>query len=150
MKIIADNRRARLDYEFLDELEVGIVLLGQEVKSAKGGGLRLRGSYARLHDGALWLVGAYIAPYPPAGPLAGYDPQRSRKLLAHSREVLRIMGRMKTERLTLVPKEAYTRGGRIKLALALARSKRAFEKRAAIRKRELQREIGRSVRKKAV
>ncbi len=148
MPELAENRRALHDYELLDELEVGIVLSGQEVKSAKTGGLKLRGSYAVVRDGALWLIGAYLAPYKPAGPLSGYEPDRTRKLLAHRREVAKIAGRLLTEKLTLVPKKAYTRSGRIKIAISLARSKRAFEKREAIKKRETDREISRALRQK--
>lgn len=146
MPTLADNRRALHDYELLEKIEVGIVLSGQEVKSVRAGGMRLRGSYARVKDGALWLVGAYVAAYKPAGPLPGYDPQRTRKLLAHKKEVLRVMGRLEGERLTIVPVSAYTAHGRIKIGLSLARSKRAFEKRAAIRKREASREASRAMR----
>lgn len=145
---IAENKKAFHDYELLEELEVGIVLTGQEVKSAKRGGMRLRGSYAVAREGALWLVGGFIAPYKPAGPLPDYDPTRTRKLLANRREILRILGRLQGERLTLIPVKAYTRAGRIKLTISLARAKRAFEKREAIRRRETEREISRAMRRK--
>ncbi len=148
MDAIAENRKALHDYELLDTIEVGVVLHGHEVKSAKRGGMRLRGAYGRVAGGALWLVGAYIARYKPAGPLPAYDPQRTRKLLTHRRETLRIGNRMQTERLTLVPVRAYTRDGRIKIEIALARAKRAFEKRAAIRARETAREISRALKRR--
>ena len=144
--MIAENRKALHDYELLDELEVGIVLTGQEVKSAKQGGLRLRGSYVTIRKGALWLIGAAIDPYKAAGPLPHYDQQRTRKLLAHEREVLKLLQRLQGERLTLVPKKAYTRSGRIKIAISLARTKRAFEKRETIRRREVERDVSRALR----
>lgn len=148
MQAIAENKKARFDYEFLDEIEAGIVLSGQEVKSAKMGGMRLRGSYAIVRDNALWLIGAHIAPWKSAGPLPGYDPERTRKLLVHKKELLRIMGRLEGEKLTLVPKMAYTRAGRIKIAVCLARSKRAFEKRETIRRRQSEREISRELKRR--
>jgi SsrA-binding protein len=145
MPSLADNRKALYDYSLGEELEVGIVLSGQETKSTKMGGMRLRGAYAVVRDGALWLIGAYITRYKPAGPLEDYDPQRTRKLLAHRREVQKIVGRLAGERLTLIPIKAYTRSGKIKIALSLARAKRAFEKRDAIRERDVSREIARTV-----
>lgn len=147
MPSLADNRKALYDYSLGEELEVGIVLSGQETKSAKMGGMRLRGSYAVIRDGALWLIGSYITRYKPAGPLPDYDPERTRKLLAHRREVQKIMGRIAGERLTLIPIKAYTRSGKIKIALSLARAKRAFEKRDAIRERDVSREIARTIRR---
>jgi SsrA-binding protein len=148
MQIIAENRKARYDYEFLDEIEAGVVLTGQEVKSAKRGGLRLRGAYAIAREGALWLVGAHIVPWKTAGALSGYDPERTRKLLVHKKEVQKILGRQSGEKLTLVPKNAYTRAGRIKIAVVIARSKRAFEKREAIRRRESERETSRELKRR--
>lgn len=148
MPVLADNRKALHDYELLEEMEVGIVLTGQEVKSIKNGGLRLRGSYGNIHNGSLWLVGAYIAPYKHAGTLPEYDPQKTRQLLAHKREIQKIVGRLEGERLTIVPKTAYTHNGRIKISLWLARGKRDYEKRAAIRSRETKREISRALKEK--
>jgi SsrA-binding protein len=147
MPSLADNRKALYDYSLGEELEVGIVLSGQETKSTKMGGMRLRGAYAVVRDGALWLIGAYITRYKPAGPLEDYDPQRTRKLLAHRREVQKIVGRLAGERLTLIPIKAYTRSGKIKIALSLARAKRAFEKRDVIRERDVSREIARTIRR---
>jgi len=148
MDILTENKKARHDYEFLEDFEAGIVLTGQETKSAKMGGMRLRGAYAIVRDNALWIIGMHIAPYKSAGPLPGYDPERTRKLLIHKRELLRILGRLEGEKLTLVPKMAYTRAGRIKVAVCLARSKRAFEKREAIRKRQTVREISRELKRR--
>jgi len=146
--VLAENRKALHDYELLDEIEVGLVLSGQEAKSAKHGGLRLRGSYGTVRNGSLWLIGAFIAPYKPAGPLPGYDPERSRKLLAHRSQIEKILGRQHGERLTLVPKKAYTVRGRVKIALSLARNKRAFEKRETIRRRETAREVSRALKRR--
>lgn len=148
MSTLADNRKALHDYDLIEEMEVGIVLTGQEVKSVKNNGLRLRGSYASIHKGSLWLVGAYIAPYKHAGKIPDYDPQHTRRLLAHKREIQKILGRLDGERLTIVPKTAYTHNGRIKISLWLARGKRDFEKRATIRARETKREISRALKEK--
>jgi SsrA-binding protein len=148
MKLIAENRKALHDYALLDELEVGIVLSGQEVKSARQGGMKLRGAYVVVRQGALWLIGSHISPYKPAGPQPDYDPERTRKLLAHKKQIVKLLGRVMGERLTLVPTRAYTSGGRIKLTVSLARSKRAFEKREKLRKRDVDREISRALRKK--
>ena len=148
MPQLAENKKALHDYTIGDELEVGVALSGQETKSAKRGGMRLRASYAVISRGSLWLIGAHITPYPPAGRLPDYDPERTRKLLAHRHEITKMLGRIAGERLTLVPIRAYTRSGRIKILLALAAAKRGFEKREAIRRRESAREIARSVHRK--
>ena len=106
MPTLSENKKAHHDYEFLDDLEVGIVLSGQEVKSTRNKGMKLQGSYGIIRDGALWLVGCFIAAYKQAGPLPDYDPSKTRKLLAHKKEIQKIVGRLQGERLTLVPKKA--------------------------------------------
>ncbi len=140
MDVIAANDRARYDYELLESLEAGLALTGQETKSAKTGHLKLKGAHVTFHRGEAMLTGAHIARYPKAGPLPDYDPERSRKLLLHRKELDRLRGKREEEGLTVVPIRAYLKGGRVKVEIAVARGKRQFEKREAIKKRELERE----------
>lgn len=140
MDALATNDRARYDYELLDTLEAGLVLSGQEVKSAKTGHFKLKGAHVAFHDGEAMLVGAHIAKYPKAGPLPDYDPERSRKLLLHKKELSRLRGKREEEGLTIVPIRAYMKAGRIKLEIAIARGKKQYEKRETIKKRDLDRE----------
>lgn len=139
--ILAANDRARYDYELLESLEAGLALTGQETKSAKNGHLKLKGAHVAFTQGEAWLLGAHIAKYPKAGPLPGYDPERSRKLLLHKRELDRLRGKREEEGLTIVPIRAYMKGGRIKLEIAVARGKKQYEKRETIKKRDLDRQV---------
>lgn len=138
---IATNDRARYDYELLEKLEAGLVLDGQEVKSAKTGHLKLKGAHVAFTRGEAMLVGAHIARYPKAGPLPDYDPERSRKLLLHKRQLERLRGKREEEGLTIVPIRAYMVGGRIKIEIAVARGKKQYEKRESIKKRDIDRQI---------
>lgn len=142
MKTIADNRRARHDYELLEEHEAGIMLTGPETKSVKAGGLKLAGAFVHVRGGEVWLVGAHVSRYKPAASVE-QDPERSRKLLLHKKEVQALAGKTEGTGLTLVPISAYIKGGRVKLRIALARGKRQFEKRETIKKRDVARETRR-------
>ena len=141
MSDLAANDRARHDYELLEKLEAGLVLSGQEVKSAKTGHLKLKGAHVAFSRGEAMLVGAHIARYPKAGPLPDYDPERSRKLLLHKRQLDRLRGKREEEGLTIVPLRAYMVGGRIKIEIAVARGKKEYEKRESIKKRDIDRQI---------
>ncbi len=138
--ILASNDKARYDYELLEKLEAGLVLSGQEVKSAKTGHMKLKGAHVAFTRGEAMLLGAHIARYPKAGPLPDYDPERSRKLLLHKKELDRLRGKREEEGLTIIPIRAYMKGGRIKIELAVARGKKQYEKRETIKKRDLDRE----------
>lgn len=138
--ILASNDKARYDYELLEKVEAGLVLSGQEVKSAKTGHMKLKGAHVAFTRGEAMLLGAHIACYPKAGPLPDYDPDRSRKLLLHKKEVNRLRGKREEDGLTIVPIRAYIKGGRIKVELAVARGKKQYEKRETIKKRDLERE----------
>lgn len=138
---LATNDRARHDYELLEKLEAGLVLSGHEVKSAKTGHLKLKGAHVAFSRGEAVLVGAHIARYPKAGPLPDYDPERSRKLLLHKRQLERLRGKREEEGLTIVPLRAYMVGGRIKIEIAVARGKKEYEKRETIKKRDLDRQV---------
>jgi SsrA-binding protein len=137
---LATNDRARYDFELLDKLEAGLVLTGQETKSAKTGHMKLKGAHVAFTRGEAMLLGAHIARYPKAGPLPDYDPERSRKLLLHKRELERLRGKREEQGLTIIPLRAYMKGGRIKIEIAIARGKKQYEKRETIKKRDLDRE----------
>ena len=145
MPTLAVNKRAHFDYEILEKFEAGIVLQGNEVKTVRGNRMGLLGAYVTISRGAAWLMGAHIPRYPQAGPQPGYDPDRNRKLLLHKREIKRLAGKLEQKGLTLVPISVYTKASMIKLEFGLARGKRQYEKRESIRKRDVDREIRRSL-----
>ena len=145
MESLASNDKVRYDYELLEKLEAGLVLSGHEVKSAKTGHMKLKGAHVTFHRGEAMLTGAHIARYPKAGPLPDYDPERSRKLLLHKKEVNRLRGKREEDGLTIVPIRAYIKDGRIKVELAVARGKKQYEKRETIKKRDLERETRRAL-----
>lgn len=139
--LLAENRRVRYDYEVLETLEVGIELLGHEVKSAKRGRASLRGSFVHLRGGEAWLTGATIAPYEKAGRLTDYDPTRPRRLLLKRRDLHRLIGQQQSDRCTIVPLTMIVRHGLVKITIALVRGKRQYEKRATIKRREDERRM---------
>jgi SsrA-binding protein len=141
-KLIAENRRARHDYELLDRYEAGVALLGSEVKSLRAGKASLQHAYAQLREGEVYLVGANIPEYPQAG-RQNHDPDRDRKLLLHRRQIDQLAGKVQERGLTLVPTRLYFKDGRVKVELALARGKELRDKRRDIAEREAQRQIER-------
>ncbi len=147
MKVAASNRRARHDYEILDTFEAGIALEGSEVKSIREGKVVLKDSFAHVRDDEVWLVGTYIAPYEFSRG-GGHDPERTRKLLMHRREIERIKAKLGEQGLTLVPLQIYMKDGRAKVELGLGRGKRTIDKREAIKERDQQREIERALRRR--
>lgn len=134
------NRRANYDYQILEKLEAGIVLSGPEVKSVKTGHLHLEEAFCQFKEGELWLVNAHIHPYPFADN-RDYDPRRPRKLLLHRQEILKLAQKMTRRGLTIIPVSCYTKNKRIKVEIALAKGKKKYEKREAIKKRDIEREI---------
>lgn len=134
------NRRARFDYQLLEKFEAGIVLTGPEVKSVKAGQMSLSESFVRIRDGEAWLHHAHINPYSFADN-RDYDPRRARKLLLHKNELLKLEQQTKQRGLTIVPVACYTKHQQIKLEIALAKGKKKYEKREAIKKRDLEREL---------
>ncbi len=141
---IATNRRARHDYVFEDEYEAGLVLTGSEVKSLRAGQAQLKEAYGLLKDGEIWLVGMHIAPYSMARE-GGHDPTRDRKLLLHAHEIDRIGKRVRERGHTVVPIRMYWKKGRAKVLLGVGRGTRQYDKRQAIRAREMRREAQRSM-----
>ena len=144
-KPIAENRKARHDYHFLERFEAGIVLSGSEVKSLREGRVSLQQSYADVRDGEAWLVGAHIDTYDQAG-IQNHEPERDRKLLLHRRELDSLYGKVREKGLTLVPVRLYFKNGRAKVEIALARGKDVGDKRQSIKEREMRREMERAVR----
>src|SRR6478736_2564730 len=143
-KLIADNRRARHDYELLDRYEAGLVLTGTEVKSLREGRVTLPQAYAEVRDGEAWLFGLSIATYDKGGH-ANHDPDRARKLLLHRREIDSLYGKVREQGLTLVPTRLYFKNGRVKVELAVARGKHVRDKRRDIAEREAKRRIERTL-----
>jgi SsrA-binding protein len=141
---VATNRQASFRYDLLDRLEAGIVLTGTEVKSLRNGSAQLKDGYAQVHDGELWLHNVHIPPYGPAS-RDNHDPDRPRKLLAHRREIDRLVGRIQERGLTLVPTRLYFNGPRAKVEIALARGKDRFDKRESIKAREQRRDVERAL-----
>ncbi len=146
-KIIATNRKAKHDFEILDTYEAGLVLTGSEIKSIRASRVSLRESFVQPRNDELWLLNAHIAPYDQAGRF-GHDPLRPRKLLLHRKEIDRIVARVQEKGLTIIPTVMYLTRGRAKVEIALARGKKRYDKREALRKRDSQRQIERSVRER--
>ncbi|MGE0740759.1 MAG: SsrA-binding protein SmpB [Hyphomonadaceae bacterium] len=147
-KLIAENRRARFDYSIEDVLEAGIQLVGTEVKSLRNGRANIAESYASAEHGELWLVNATIPEYPPAGQF-NHEPRRRRKLLVRGRELKKLVGAVERDGRTLAPLKLYFNArGIAKLELALAKGKKAHDKREATKDREWKRQQARLLRDK--
>ncbi len=139
------NRRARHDYFIEESVEAGLVLTGSEVKSLRAGKAQLKDSYGQIKKGEVWLFNAHISEYAAAAQF-GHDPVRARKLLLHRREIDRLAGKVKERGLTLVPLRIYFKHGRAKVELGLGRGKKLYDKRAAIKERDVRREMARAAR----
>lgn len=144
---VATNRQAAFRYNLLERFECGVVLSGTEVKSLRDGNAQLKDAYATIKDGEVWLVGAYIAPYPAAA-RENHDPERTRKLLLHRGEIERLTGSLNERGFTLVPTRIYFAGqrSRAKVEVALARGKDLYDKRESIKKRDMARDVARELR----
>lgn len=143
---IAQNRRARHEYDILDTFECGIALRGAEVKSLRAGQISLQDAFARVDRGEVWLVGAHVAPYEYSNGFGRVDPDRARKLLLHREQIDELAGRVAQQSLTLVPLSLYFKDGIAKVELALARGRRLYDKRHAIAERDATREAARVIR----
>jgi SsrA-binding protein len=143
--VVADNRKARHDYDIDERFEAGIVLTGSEIKSVRAGRVQLRGSYARIYNDEIYLYEAHISPYEQSGTYFNHEPTRPRKLLLHRREISRIDGLIRQKGMTLVPLKLYFKGRRAKVELGVARGKKSYDKREDIAKRESQRDIERAM-----
>lgn len=143
-KLIARNRKARHDYFIEQTYEAGLVLKGTEVKSLRAGRASIVDGYAVIQDGEIWLHGVHIPEYT-EGTWNNHEPRRHRKLLLHKGEITKLIGKTKESGLTLVPLELYFSDGKAKVELALARGKRAYDKRQTLAKRDADREITRAL-----
>ncbi len=138
------NRRARRDYDILEEYEAGVVLSGGEVKSLREGRGSLAEAFVRVKEGEVWIYNLVIPAYVHAD-RQGYDPGRARKLLLHRKEILALEKKMEGRNLTLVPLRCYTRGRYVKLKLGLGRGRRRYEKRELVKRRDMERELARTL-----
>jgi SsrA-binding protein len=145
MPTLATNKKAHFDYKLLEIIEVGLVLLGHEVKAVKDGHVSLKGSYVSFRyqnkKPELYLIGAHISKYRHAGNLESYNPIRERKILLKTKEINHFLGKKEENGLTLVPVKIYTKHSLIKMELALAEGKKKFDKRADLKKKDLDRQI---------
>ena len=146
-KNIAVNRKAGHDYHIVRRLEAGLSLLGTEIKSIRQGRVSIREAYVRPDDGEMWLVGAHVAHYPPAAS-ANHEPTRRRRLLLHRKEIAELARAVESEGVTVVPLRLYLKDGRAKLEIALGRGKKRYDKRAAIAKRDAERQMQRALRRR--
>ncbi len=141
MENIAENRKARFDYDIIETFEAGVELIGPEVKSAKGGRFQIAGARALIRGGEAWLVNSHIPPYQPKNMPQGYEEDRSRRLLLTKGEIKSLAGALHEKGHVLVPLRAYLKHGFIKLELGLGRSRKKSDKREVIKKRTHQREM---------
>jgi SsrA-binding protein len=147
-KLIAQNKKARHDYHLDDVYEAGMVLMGTEVKSLRAGRASLVDAYARIKDGEVWLENAHIPEYT-QGSWTNHEPRRPRKLLLHRDEIAKLIGKTKESGLTLVPLSLYFKDGKAKVEIALARGKKAYDKRQTLAERDAAREIERAAGRRA-
>ncbi len=139
VKVISTNRKARFEYQILQVLEAGLVLKGTEIKSIRDGQVSLQESYIRTDGRQAWLVGAHIAPYEHASAYQ-HEPDRERKLLLNKREISELYDAVRIKGMTIVPIRMYLKQGRAKLEIGLAKGKKLYDKRDAIKKRDVERE----------
>lgn len=146
MKTLATNKKAYFNYEILEKFEAGIVLSGTETKAAKTGKASLAASFAIIRNNKVSLLNCSISPFQPKNISSAYEPERTRKLLLHKKEIEYLLGKVKQKNLTLIPLRMYTKHGLVKIELGLVKGKKKFDKREAIKKREVKRNIDRAKR----
>ncbi len=145
MPTYSTNKKVKFDYEILDEIEAGLVLTGQEVKSIRTGHISLKGSFVTIKGDEAWLTNVHIPKYKFAGNVKDYDPEQSRKLLLKKKEIDYLRGKSMERGLTIVPLSVYTRGRHVKVKIGIGKGKKKHDKRASIKKRELKRETDRMI-----
>lgn len=139
--IVCQNRKAYHDYFIEETFEAGIILTGTEVKSLRAGKANLKDSYARIKDSEVFLINTHISPYTRADSFKQIDPERTRKLLLHKKEILRLIGKTREKGYTLIPTKIYFKGGKAKVEIGLAKGKAFYDKRETIKKKDVQREM---------
>ena len=144
IKIVADNRKASFLYEIIEKYEAGISLYGPEIKSVKAGKANLSDGYVVIKDGESLLLNVHISPYEKAN-RENKDPLRTRVLLLHKHEILKLLGKIKEKNLTVVPLKMYLKAGRAKVEIALVKGKKNYDKRASIKEKENKREVERAI-----
>lgn len=142
-KMLSENRRARFDYEILETIEAGIELQGFEVKSAKLGRMGIVGSYVLIKNGEVILLNSQIPPYQQNNTPKDYDPIRTRRLLLHKAEIIKLVGRLKEKSLSLIPLRVYVKNGFLKIELGLGKSRKKHDKRELLKKRAVEKEMRR-------
>lgn len=147
MKVAVQNRKASFHYQFIETFEAGIALQGSEVKSLREGKASLGDAYAIIKNEEAYLLNCHISPYSPAA-AANHDPLRTRKLLMHKAEILRLIGKLNVKGLTLIPTKIYFKGGRVKVELALGQGKKLFDKRESLKKKEARKTMARAMKHK--
>jgi len=141
MKIVASNKKAYFNYEIVESLEAGIALVGSEVKSIRDGRVSLKDSFAEIKNGEVFLLHMNISPYEQAN-IFNHDPLREKKLLLHRQEIKRLIGKIREKGYTVIPTKVILNDkGKVKVEIALAKGKRTYEKKRAIKERELDREV---------
>lgn len=142
IKIIATNRKARYEYHISDSVEAGIALVGTEVKSIRAGNVNFQDSFAMVKDGELLLMSLHISPFD-KGNIFNHDPVRVRKLLVHKKEIRRLAESVNEKGYTLIPLRIYLKGRRVKIEIGVAKGKKTYDKREAIKERDVKRELQR-------
>ncbi len=146
IRVIQENRKARHDFEILETFEAGIVLLGPEVKSIKQGRVSLKDSYVEIKNGEAWIKRLHVSPYD-KNTILKIDPERKRKLLLHKYEIKRLIGKVKERGLTIIPLKIYLKNNLVKVEIALVKGKRKYEKREELKKKAIEREIERALKR---
>ncbi|MGC8554949.1 MAG: SsrA-binding protein SmpB [Candidatus Acidulodesulfobacterium sp.] len=144
IKVVADNRKASFLYEIIEKYEAGISLYGPEIKSIKAGKANLSDGYVVIKDGEALLLNVHISPYEKAN-RENKDPLRTRVLLLHKHEILKLLGKIKEKNLTVVPLKMYLKAGRAKVEIALVKGKKNYDKRASVKEKENKREVERAI-----
>jgi SsrA-binding protein len=147
VKVIARNRKARHNYDILDTIEAGIVLLGSEIKSIRAGRANIAEGYVQHRNGEMWLLNVHIATYEQAG-MFGHEPLRQRKLLLHKKEIARLVSQIQEKGLTIVPLQIHLWRGRAKVELGIARGKKRYDKREAMKQKDARREMDRALKER--
>lgn len=142
---LATNKKALFDYNLLEKMEAGLVLTGPEVKAVRAGQINLKGAFITFHGDNAYLTGAHISRYQPAGKQPEYEPERSRRLVLHKREIRYLQGKSQEKGLTIIPLTVYTKHRFLKLEIAVAKGKKEFDKRETIKKRDVEKEIRRAI-----
>ena len=147
IKIIATNRKASFEYFLMEKFEAGLVLQGSEIKSIRAGQISIQESYVDVpNENEAWLVEAHIAPYEQAGTHFNHEPKRKRRLLLHKKQIREMWNEIRIKGMTVVPTRVYLKDGRAKIEIALAKGKKAYDKRATIAKRDEARDSERALR----